>query len=362
MSDNRFKLAYLGAGSFRFSMGLFMNMVNAKELMPLEVALCDIDAKSLAIMTKIFNRMVQKGSKKLGYSPSDIKVISTTDKRVALENADFVYKSISVGIQEAEWFDNYLPLKFGIPQNTGDTVGPGGVFRGLRTNPVVAAIVKDMKELCPKAPLMNYTNPQATIVMAAKTAAPDIQYVGLCHELFGGMGTLQSFYNEKYKKGIPKWEEMNFSYAGVNHFAWITEIGYRDEDLYPVLRENAHKLVLDNFHGRGFNFYLLEKYNWFPYPGSRHVAEFNPDYFNYFNHEIQCPYWKFPKVRDVPLLDKSQRGVYFGFRAMAHGIFPVPGPRKAGELAMEMTLAWKNNLQTPFVVNLVNNGTVLTPR
>ena len=71
--------------------------------------------------------------------------------------------------------------------------------------------------------------------MAAKTAAPDIQYVGLCHELFGGMGTLQSFYNEKYKKGIPKWEEMNFSYAGVNHFAWITEIGYRDEDLYPVL-------------------------------------------------------------------------------------------------------------------------------
>ena len=332
MSDNRFKLAYLGAGSFRFSMGLFMNMVNAKKLMPLEVALCDIDAKSLAIMTKIFNRMVQKGSKKLGYSPSDIKVISTTDKRVALENADFVYKSISVGIQEAEWFDNYLPLKFGIPQNTGDTVGPGGVFRGLRTNPVVAAIVKDMKELCPKAPLMNYTNPQATIVMAAKTAAPDIQYVGLCHELFGGMGTLQSFYNEKYKKGIPKWEEMNFSYAGVNHFAWITEIGYRDEDLYPVLGENAHKLVLDNFHGRGFNFYLLEKYNWFPYPGSGMWRNLIQIISIISTTKFNVPIGNFRRSEMFPYWINHNGELISGFRAMAHGIFPVPGPRKAGRI------------------------------
>jgi len=257
--NDRFKIAYIGAGSFRFSLGLFSDIARAVELSPMDVWLVDVDAKSLKIMTKILTHMSKKANKRNGI---DFKVFSTTDRTQALENADFVYKSISVGIQEAEWFDNYLPIKFGIPQNTGDTCGPGGVFRNLRTNPVVAEIAKDMKKLCPKAPLMNYTNPQSGIVMAARTVAPDVQYVGLCHELFGGMGALRDWYNEKYpgKAGgnVQNWNEFDFAYGGVNHFAWVTKFEYKGTDLNPELRKQAHQLVLEKYK-RPFNFYLLEK-------------------------------------------------------------------------------------------------------
>ncbi len=86
---------------------------------------------------------------------------------------------------------------------------------------------------------------------------------------------------------LKTWEELDLEYGGINHFAWYTKIEHKGEDLYPKLRQKAHDLVLKNYSGRGFNFYLLEKYNYFVYPGSRHVAEFMTDYYNYFNHKIK---------------------------------------------------------------------------
>ncbi|MBD3352371.1 MAG: hypothetical protein GF364_12865, partial [Candidatus Lokiarchaeota archaeon] len=354
MAVDRFKLAYIGAGSFRFSRGFFRNIVNAQELMPMEVALCDINPDSLKIMTKILEKMVAKAAKILGYDENNIKISSSVDYNDALENADFVYKSISVGIQAAEWFDNYLPIKFGIPQNTGDTCGPGGLFRSLRTNPVVADIAKSMKKLCPKATLLNYTNPQASIVMSARTIAPDIQYIGLCHELFGGSKAIMNFGNDYLDLGIKQWQNMDLEYGGINHFAWYTKIEYQGTDLYPAMREKYLELTKKNYSGKGFNWYLLGKHNYFCYPGSRHVAEFLPDYFNYFNHEIQCPYWKFPVIRDVWGLSYNRRSSYWEFNAMAKGIWPIPGPRKKGERAMEMTLDWRDDNPTHHVVNIPN--------
>ncbi|WXG44339.1 MAG: hypothetical protein WED04_09945 [Promethearchaeati archaeon SRVP18_Atabeyarchaeia-1] len=363
MAD-RFKLAYIGAGSFRFSLGFFRNIVNATELLPMEVALCDIDAYSLSLMTRILRRMVQKAARRKRYRESNVLVSSSTDRTTALENADFVYKSISVGLQAAEWYDLYLPLKFGIPQNTGDTVGPGGLFRGLRSAPVCAAIAKDMKRLCPKAPLLNYTNPVSSCTLAARTVAPDVQFIGLCHELFNGMKVLRRFYNKRARKHIKHWRDIRVEYAGLNHFGWLTGIEYEEEDLYPVLRENAHQLVLDRFRGRdaanGFNFYLLEKTGCFPYPGARHVVEFLPDYYNAFNHEKQnqCPYWSFPEERSVWRVHAERRLVYSAFHLWAKGLIPVPGPRKEGEWAMEMTMDWRRDQPTEYVVNIPNNGTV----
>ncbi|MBN2156160.1 MAG: hypothetical protein JW776_08965 [Candidatus Lokiarchaeota archaeon] len=355
MNESFTKIAYIGAGSFRFSSGLFLDICRAKELSPLEVALCDIDPRSLYIMEKMFINMAKKAKRLNGI---DIKIRSTTNREDILENADVVYKSISVGIQEAEWYDIHLPYKLGIPQNTGDTVGPGGVFRGLRTNPVVADIARDMKRLCPKAMLLNYTNPQATTVLAAHTVAPNIQYIGLCHELFGGMKTLQSFFNNKLNYTIPEWQDFDFEYAGVNHFAWITKLYYKGEDLYPKLREHAHGLYLKNYKNRGFNFHLLEKYGWYPYPGSRHIAEFLPDYYNYFNHKIQSPHWKFPVLRNVRLLETARKAAYLIFKIIGTGLW-IPKPRSSGELAIEMTTAMLSDVPTKFVVNLPNAGGII---
>lgn len=351
------KLAYIGAGSFRFSQGLFRNIVAAKELMPMHVALVDIDEKSLTIMYKILKRMVKKASKiakKAGWD-LDVTVSKHTDRREALENCDFIYKSISVGIQKSEWIDIHIPFQLGIPQNTGDTVGPGGLFRGLRCAPVAYNIAKDMKELCPKAVLLNYTNPQATIVMGARALDPNIQFVGLCHELFGGAGSIAAYCNERLGMNVPNWTDLEIKYGGVNHFGWFTEAKYKGEDVYSKLKADKEWLMKNKFRGKTFNWYLMGKYSCFPYPGSRHVAEFLPVYYNFFNHSLQHPYFGFPILRNVKALDRSRRGAYLLF-GLQSSVLPVAGPTKKGERAMEMTIDWRDNIPNQHVVNLPNKG------
>ena len=337
------KITYIGAGSFRFSIGLFRNFIAATEIAPFEVCLHDIDSRSLDLMTRIFNRMVNK-------SRVQVKVTSTVHQREALENADFIFKSISVGIQQSEWIDIHVPQKYGIPQNTGDTCGPGGVFRGLRCVPVVHEMARNMKELCPKAVLLNYTNPQASIVMAARRVDPDLQFIGLCHGLFSGMKAVREALNTK-GFGIKDWHDLDFSYGGVNHYIWLTRLLANGEDAYPVLRENWKPFM--NQHGFGFAFYLLGKLGYLPLLESRHLAEFMPEYYNYFNYQSR-PFDIIP-LRDVALLDRARRARYMLFKAMSRW-FPVPGPKKQGEKAIDMTLDCVNNNPVKHVVNIPNKG------
>lgn len=348
MAD-RFQLTYIGAGSHRFSLGMFRNILAAKTLHPMHVYLVDIDEPVLRWTHKILEHMAQKAG-------VDITVSSTTKQREALEGADFVYKSISVGGQDAEWIDIHVPFKFGMPQNTGDTVGPGGLFRGLRCAPVIRQIALDMKDLCPDAVLLNYTNPQASIVYSARKAAPNVKIVGLCHELFGGMKSVQSFLNDN-GFSIKNWEELDIRYAGVNHFAWLTSVKYNDEELYPLLREKQQEAWEKGGYGRKFNWYLLGKYDWFPYPGSRHVAEFMPAYFNYFNHKNTSG---IIPLRDVESLAKSHKWALNRFNVLSRDFMKdyVPGPSSGGERAMQMTLDWLNNQPGHHVVNLPNKGYV----
>ncbi|MEX2683920.1 MAG: hypothetical protein Q6373_020280 [Candidatus Sigynarchaeota archaeon] len=343
------KVVYIGAGSFRFSFGLFRNFCAAGQVIPLEVWLVDIDEPLLETMRRYLARQARKAGVPL-------RIHATPDRRQALPGADIVYKSISIGQQASEWFDIFVPQQFGIPQNTGDTCGPGGLFRGLRCVPQVAAIARDMKELCPKAVLLNYTNPQATIVMGARRVDPDLQYIGLCHELFGGAGAVRKAAT-MLGKSIENWQDMDIEYGGINHYAWFTSIKYKGEDLYPLLRENVDKFIAGG--DRVFNWYLMKKYGWFPYPGSRHVAEFMPEYYNAFNNVLHSkPPFKFPALRDVYMLDKARRGAYLGFKLMAGILGPwlVPKATKRGEKALDMTIDWKNNDPKHHVVNLPNKG------
>ncbi|MBD3188572.1 hypothetical protein GF325_17205 [Candidatus Bathyarchaeota archaeon] len=337
------KITYIGAGSFRFSIGLFRNIVAAEDLFPYEVCLHDIDPKSLDIMTRILKRMVRK-------SGASVKITATLDRREALENADFLYKSISVGMQASEWYDIHVPQKLGIPQNTGDTCGPGGIFRALRCIPSVVDIATDMKELCPNAVLLNYTNPQAALVMAARRVDPGLQYVGLCHELFGGMKTVRKALNVAGIE-VDAWSDLDISYGGVNHFTWLKTLELDGKDLYPVLRDHGEAFIKHRKVPREFNWFLMGKHGYFPIPGSRHVAEFMPQYYNFFNHESK-PFGITP-LRQVSLLDKARRLAYWFFRRMA-GWFWVPGPSKKGEKALDMTMDWLESNPVEHVVNVPN--------
>ncbi|MFX0102527.1 MAG: hypothetical protein ACFFCS_23370 [Candidatus Hodarchaeota archaeon] len=352
-----YKIAYIGAGSHRFSMGLFRNIIAAAQKgldgKPVHAALVDVDAKVLNYTSKILDHM----GKNAGV---DLKVTSHTNQREALEGAQFLYKSISVGGQAAEWYDNYVSHKMGIPQNTGDTVGPGGFFRGLRCFAPVTSLAKDMAELCPDAVLLNYTNPQATIVKAARRVKKDLQFLGLCHELFGGMNAVQMFNNflcEDFPL-VQDWnKDLDFTYVGVNHFTWLLTVLNDGHDLYQEMRNKWETAYKDSIGGRKFNWYLLGQHDYFPYPGSRHVAEFMPEYYNYFNHKGSPGNFGIVNLRDVKSLGLSHRYAIHRFSALSRefSMEKLPKPTTHGEHALQMTADFINSEASHHhVVNLPN--------
>nr|MDO8113022.1 hypothetical protein [Candidatus Sigynarchaeota archaeon] len=358
-----FKIAYIGAGSHRFSMGLFRNFVAAAKKglagKPIHAALVDVDEHVLGYTAKILEHMAANAKVKL-------KVTAHLKQREAIDGADFLYKSISVGGQAAEWFDIYIPQKFGIPQNTGDTIGPGGFFRGLRCGPPVAAIAKDMVETCPKAVLLNYTNPQATIVKSARRVKKDLQYIGLCHELFGGMGAVQTYNNvAQLTPPINHWDkDLDLKYVGVNHFAWVLECKHKDggADVLDALRKNWKEAYDENVEDKKFAWYLLNKYGYFPYPGCRHVAEFMPEYFNYFNHDPNP--WNIVTIRDVKGLGLSHRYTIQRFSVLSRdfALDKLPKPTAEGEHALQMTEDFINGEASHHhVCNLPNFGQEICP-
>ncbi|MFX1508107.1 MAG: alpha-glucosidase/alpha-galactosidase, partial [Promethearchaeota archaeon] len=172
------KIVYIGAGSFRFSYQLFRNFAALAKDYSYELWLIDINAPLLDIMTKMLKRIIKK------YHLDDkLTLYASTDRTQALENADIVMVSISVGQQTSELVDVHIPLKFGIPQTVGDTVGPGGIFRALRVVPIIKNIILDVQEYCPHATVLCYTNPMTTSVYGALKSFPNIETLGICHEL-----------------------------------------------------------------------------------------------------------------------------------------------------------------------------------
>jgi alpha-galactosidase len=156
------------------------------------------------------------------------KVSVTTDRREALTGADFVICAFQVGGVNAFELDYKIPLKYGVDQCIGDTLGPGGIFRALRSIPVILDVAKDMEELCPNAILLNYVNPMAMICWAL--GETKIKFVGLCHGVQTTLDLISGYV------GIPK-TEIDYISAGINHMGWFTKIESQGKDLYPILRE-----------------------------------------------------------------------------------------------------------------------------
>ena len=355
VSNSKYKIVYIGAGSYRFAIPCTMNILDfAKDFNSIELWLVDIDVYSLSLIREVVWRMAQLHKK-------EILIHSTFDRRIALPSADYVLISISVGIQQSEWIDIHIPLKFGIPQNTGDTVGPGGIFRGLRTIPVIVDILKDMKELCPNALLLNFTNPQSTTMLSIYQTAANVQSIGLCHELF----YLES---KKFRK-VLKYCKINTStkkkfqilYGGLNHFSWITKFEYGEEDLYPILREKADFMYKSGKFGRPFNLYLLKRTGYLTYVEDRHVAEFLPLYYNYFNH------WDKPfnitALRSVYRVQLERKFMYSLIKALKRKRFSwiiklFLRPTEGIEKALLMAKYKERNISRHHVCNVINNGSI----
>jgi alpha-galactosidase len=199
------KITFIGAGSFGFTRTLVRDILTFPLLADAVLCLMDIDAERLRYITKAVERIIREGK----YSA---KVVSTMDRRKALEGADAVICTILAGGISVWRQDIEIPKTYGIDTNIGDTRGPSGIFRALRTIPIVLSICREIEEVCPHAILLNYTNPMAMLCRAIQRETK-VHVVGLCHSVQGTAEMLGRWI------GAPI-EEINYTCAGINHQAW----------------------------------------------------------------------------------------------------------------------------------------------
>ena len=220
------KIAILGAGSITFGTTLLNDMLATKAL----------EGSTYALMGPTLSKLerVENYTKKvITVNKLSADVYSTTDRREALKDADYVIATLQIGGMEAYKTDYEIPMKYGVDQCIGQCVGVGGVFRGIRTIPVMVDVMHDMEELCPDALLLNYVNPMASISIAMGRSST-IEFVGLCHGIQTTLDLIAGYTHVKK-------EEIDFLAAGINHMAWFLKLEKDGQDLYPLFRENIEK-------------------------------------------------------------------------------------------------------------------------
>jgi alpha-galactosidase len=253
------RIVFIGAGSVEFTKNLVGDILSFPELESSEIVLHDIDPERLEAGAAIARWTTDA----LGAGAS---ISSTLDRRAALEGADYVINMVQVGGHEATLLDFELPLRHGLRQTIGDTLGIGGIFRALRTIPVMLGIAGDMAEGCPDAWLLNYTNPMAMLCWAVYEGSPIDRVVGLCHSVQGTTRRLAEIV------GVP-FDDVTFLGAGINHQSFILRFEREGENLYPLLDEAIER---DPELARTVRVELYRRFGYFPTESSEHGAEYVP--------------------------------------------------------------------------------------
>ena len=229
--DRPIHVTFLGAGS-GFCPTLCRDVLMIPGAERGELRLVDIDRNRLSTMHRVIEKLVKDTGRASGWT-----VRSSTNRRELLAGTTYAVCCVEVSGTACVAHENDIPLKYGIDQCIGDTVGPGGLFKGLRSVPVFLDVLRDMRDLCPGAVMLNYTNPMSMMVLAAGRAVPEVQVVGLCHSVQGTSHLLAEY------AGVP-YAEMEWECAGINHLAWFTKLKHKGADLYAkVLYEKFAKEI-----------------------------------------------------------------------------------------------------------------------
>ena len=215
------KFAFIGGGSFGFTRTLVRDLLTFPAFADCEIALMDIDPERLDYIKQACEKIVRAGN-------YPAKVTATTDRVEALKGADGVLCTILAGDVEVWQHDILIPEKYGIDINIGDTRGPSGIFRALRTIPVMLDICADIEKYCPNAIFLNYTNPMAMLCRAMQEKYPNLKITGLCHSVQGTVKMLAEWV------GAPL-DEVTYTCAGVNHQAFYLDLKWNGENMYPLI-------------------------------------------------------------------------------------------------------------------------------
>ena len=253
------KVALIGAGSAVFAHRVITDILAIDGVDSGTFALVDLDTERLELTHAVAEQTIQSAGKAW-------TVQATTDRQSVLPNCDYVINMIEVGGPENAHTDYAIPLKYGVDQCIADTIGPGGIFKFLRTAPPWLAICHDIQALCPRALVINYSNPLSAMTLLALRAT-SLQVVGLCQSV------VQTAYELADYMDVP-YERMRYRCAGINHLSWFVTLEMDSEDLYPRLRKAAEDPAI--YAQNPVRFDILHAFGYFTTEESGHVSEYLP--------------------------------------------------------------------------------------
>lgn len=301
-NDNRcsdVKIAYIGGGSHAWAW-VFMTDLAKETGLSGTVRLYDINEEAARLNEKIGTALFEREEARGCW-----RFETKTSLKDALDGADFVIISILPGTFDEMESDVHAPEKYGIYQSVGDTAGPGGLLRALRTIPMYVEIAGAVKAHCPDAWVINYTNPMSLCVKTLYHVFPEIKAFGCCHEVFGTQKVLRDICKMETGEKDIKREDIHVSVVGINHFTWFTRASYKNMDLFPVYRKFIGEHFVEgyddpdrNWMNGTFNcahrvkFDLFNRYGAIAAAGDRHLAEFLPGD-QYLKNPQTVTEWKF---------------------------------------------------------------------
>lgn len=331
------KIVLIGAGSVVFAKTLIGDILSFPSLQDATLSLVDLNGERLQLMAAYTRRLIAEQR-----LPARLEV--TEDRRQVLPGADYVITVIQVGGARAYQLDMDIPRRYGVDQAVGDTIGPGGVFRGLRSIPVLLDICRDMEELCPNAWLLNYTNPMAINVWALRRGSK-VKVVGLCHSVMGTAAYLARTI------GIP-FERLHYWAAGINHVAWFLKLECEGRDLYPLLKRKMRDPAVEE--ADRVRIAVMGLFGYFVSESSYHMSEYVP----YFRRTPELRQHYLPQPRDylgfyVSSLDEQRRSM----EAQLASCEPLR-PRRSHEYASYIIDSLVTGVPRRFNLNVRNDGLI----
>lgn len=293
------QIAYIGGGSRGWAW-TFMTDLAMDAQMSGTIRLYDIDTQAARANEAIGNRLTARAESvgKWNYTVKE-------SLEAALTGADFVVISILPKTFDEMKVDVHMPERLGIYQSVGDTAGPGGMIRAMRTLPMFEELAKAIREYCPEAWVINYTNPMSLCVKALYHTFPQIKAFGCCHEVFGTQKMLAAVAEKELGIGPIERRDVYVNVLGINHFTWFDYASYQGTDLLEVFREYTEKHFEEGFEEKDHNWAnstfdcahrvkmdLFRNYGWLAAAGDRHLAEFMPGEL-YLKDPQTVKKWKF---------------------------------------------------------------------
>ena len=285
------KITFMGAGSTVFAKNVLGDSMLTPALMESTISLYDIDGARLSES----QAMLEAINRNLGNKAHIEAYLGVENRKEALKGADYVVNAIQVGLYEPCTVTDFeVPKKYGLRQTIADTLGIGGIFRALRTIPVMLDFARDMQEVCPNAWLLNYTNPMAMLTGAILRLS-DINMVGLCHSVQVCVPHLLKNLDMEYD------EQIEWKIAGINHQSWLLEVQKNGQDLYPEIKRKA--AARTEKHNDMVRYEIMKRFGYYVTESSEHTAEYMP----YFIKD------KYPELIDrfnIPLDEYPRRCVH----------------------------------------------------